>query len=75
METTNRTIDRLIAYENDELNMFETIILFSELIRTGLCWKLQGHYGRTAQSLIDNNLIFKNGEVNVKRIEDVKFNE
>jgi len=43
----------IIAYENDEMTEEEIVIFFQELIDTGLAWKLQGHYGRTAAGLIE----------------------
>lgn len=47
------SIDRIIAYESGELDEEQVIELFQELINSGLCWQLQGSYGRTAQALID----------------------
>lgn len=41
----------IIAYENGELDEEAVIELFQNLVDTGLVWKLQGHYGRTAVAL------------------------
>lgn len=46
-------LDRMIAYEQGELSYEDSITLFQELIDSGLVWKLQGSYGRTASALID----------------------
>lgn len=47
-------VDKIIAYESGELDDEGVISLFQELIDKGIVWSLQGHYGRTAQALIDN---------------------
>ena len=57
------SIDVLIAYEQGLLSDYATINMFAELIRSGICWQLQGHYGRTAKSLIDNSIISKKGKI------------
>lgn len=46
-------IDNLMAYESGDLSDEECIELFQDLVDSGLAWQLQGHYGRTAQNLIN----------------------
>lgn len=46
-------IDRIMAYENGELDQEGTIGLFQELIDSGDAWRLQGSYGRMANHLIE----------------------
>ena len=45
-------VDKMIAFEQGELDNDDGIDLFQELINSGLVWQLQGFYGRAAQSLI-----------------------
>ena len=53
MDLTNS----IIRYENGEMDSKREIVeLFQELINTGMAWKLQGHYGRTAAFLIQEGL-------------------
>lgn len=47
-------IDDIDRYERGEMYEEETVEFFQQLIDTGLAWKLQGHYGRTARDLIEN---------------------
>jgi hypothetical protein len=51
-------IDLLTRYESGQLNEEETIVFFQHLIDVGLCWELQGHYGRTAQRMIEEELCY-----------------
>jgi len=44
----------IIDFEEGLCTDAETINGFQHLIDSGLCWKLQGYYGRVAQSLIDD---------------------
>jgi hypothetical protein len=50
-------VDRLIAYEEGQMNEDEEIALFQHLIDTGTCWQLQGHYHRVAATLIEAGVI------------------
>jgi hypothetical protein len=54
---------RIIDYEQGELGDYETIVLFADLIKTGLAWQLQGSYGRTAQRFIESGVINRRGEI------------
>lgn len=44
---------KIIAFEGGELDFDEQVELFQELIDSGLAWKLQGTYTRTAKALIE----------------------
>ena len=46
-------IDKIIAFEQGELDEEGILELFQELIDSGLAWQLQGSYGRTARALIE----------------------
>jgi hypothetical protein len=55
--------DKIIAYENGELDESEEIELFSMLIKNGMAWTLQGHYGRVAISYIEAGILDKEGNI------------
>lgn len=44
-------------YEEGLLDFDETLELFQDLVDSGLAWRLQGSYGRTAQALLDNGYL------------------
>jgi len=48
--------ERIIMYENGELELSEIVVLFQELIDSGFAWKLQGHFGHAAGELIEAGL-------------------
>jgi len=57
------SVSAIIAYEQDELSDEGTVELFQHLVDTGLAWKLQGHYGRTAKCMIDHGLVSQSVQV------------
>ena len=69
IETMKTQIDLIIAYEQGELSDFETVKLFAELVRTGLAWNLQGHYGRVAHALIEAGYLDHEGNLSLAVLE------
>jgi hypothetical protein len=53
----------LFDYENGELDEIQSLILFSELVKSGLAWQLQGHYERTAKALIEGGFLEFDGTI------------
>lgn len=49
--------------EGEDATAEEQLEAWAYLIKTGQCWPMQGFFGRTAQSLIDEGLITKGGEI------------
>ena len=64
MITNENRVNYIMGYECGDLNDKEILELFSHLIKNGVVWNLQGHYGRTANQLINNDYICKNGKIN-----------
>lgn len=62
-------INDIIAYEEGELDLDGYLRLFSNLIRTGQAWTLQGHYGRTAAALIEMGIITREGDIAANAVE------
>ena len=52
-------INDIIEYEQGQMSEERMIDFFQELINSGIAWQLQGHYGRTAQSLIDEGICYQ----------------
>ena len=53
MATAANFLDQIMAFEQGEMEMDETVEFFQQLIDTGFAWELQGFYGRTARDLIN----------------------
>ena len=49
-------LDFIMAYENGDLEDDEVVAGFQKMIDDNIVWQLQGHYGRTAESLISAGL-------------------
>ena len=52
-------VDKIMAYEAGDMNDEEMVEFFQELIDSGMAWKLQGHYSRTAAALLKAGLCHK----------------
>jgi len=57
-------VTKLIMYEGGSMSPKEVLELFSELVKTGQAWSLQGSYGRAAQGLIESGYLDKQGNIN-----------
>jgi hypothetical protein len=53
LEKMMSEVDAIMAFESGDLDDDGIIDLFQSLIDSGLAWKLQGSYGRTATALIN----------------------
>lgn len=57
------TVGMIVDYEAGEMDLEQIVNFFSHLVKCGMAWTLQGHYGRTAKALIDNGYLTESGEV------------
>ena len=60
-------IDKMMAYEEGMLDGADMVYLFSELIKNGMAWSLQGHYGRMASRLIETGILTNDGDIDEMR--------
>jgi hypothetical protein len=58
--------------EGEGASLDEQIEAWAYLIKTGLCWQLQGWFGRAASAMIKKGLISKEGVINYDKLEDIK---
>ena len=70
MSYMGNLVVELIDYEEGNLDAAEEVNLFGRLIKSGFAWTLQGHYGRTAQAMIDAGFITAEGELDVVRLRE-----
>lgn len=63
MQRTKDLVDQIMEYESGMLSDPETLEMFSEMVRSGTAWSLQGHYGRTANSLIEDGWLNREGDI------------
>ena len=61
----------IMNYEQGELSDLDTLKLFSKLIKNGMAWSLQGHYGRNANHLINEQYLLENGDLNNEMLLDI----
>ena len=54
--------DKIADYEMGSMSDKEMLDLFQELVDTGMAWRLQGHYGRMADHLIEEEYIYDRRE-------------
>jgi hypothetical protein len=63
MKRTKDFLDQMMDYESGELSDKDTLELFSVIIKDKLVYSLQGHYGRTANALIQDGWLDKEGNI------------
>lgn len=67
-------VGAIMQYESGELSDNDTLELFSQIIKRKLMYTLQGHYGRTASALIQDDFLTNNGEYTDKAKEFIENN-
>lgn len=68
-------VSKIMDYEDGQMSLSEIISFFSELVKSGLVWQLQGSYGRTANALIDNGYLKVDGSLAKLGKETVNANK
>jgi len=64
-------VDYIMDYEAGDQEVKDTIDLFSYLIKTRQCYRLQGHYGRTACSIIKAGIIDTKGKIKTNKLKEL----
>jgi len=68
----SKLVNDIMAYEDGSLNDKDVTKLFGKLIKSGTCWKLQGSYGRSAQTFIDYKVIDTEGKIDWDRYNELQ---
>jgi hypothetical protein len=63
MRQTKDFLDQIMEYESGELNDKGIIEMFSDMVKHGTVWSLQGSYGRIAEAFIFNEILDKQGNI------------
>jgi hypothetical protein len=58
------------GFWGEPVSLEEQVEAWAHLIRTGLAWKLQGWFGRTAEFYIASGLIDREGNIDSDRVDD-----
>jgi hypothetical protein len=61
--------------EGSDATFEEQILAWSYLIKTGLCWRLQGWFGRQAEHLIRMEMIDREGNISWEDVNDYINNQ
>lgn len=64
-------VSKIMAWESGEMTAKQTVRFFGQLVKSGMAWRLQGMYGRTAESLIHQGYISRSGDVNKKKLGEL----
>ena len=61
-EGINVLVNQIIAWESGDMESDAEIVFFQSLVKSGLCWEMQGMYGRRAKQLLDDGLIMESNK-------------
>jgi saccharopine dehydrogenase-like NADP-dependent oxidoreductase len=62
--------NRIVEYESGEMCLKEQVKLFSDLVKSGVAYTLQGIYGRTAKRMIAHGLFDEKGVINQEKLDE-----
>jgi hypothetical protein len=63
-------VDKIIAYEDGQMTDEQVVGLFSDLVKNGMAWTLQGTYGRMASTLIDRGILDEHGNIDQETLDE-----